>query len=42
MTGLKTAEMAQYLTATMAQFNVVAEDSVSIVNKINEVSKLAS
>jgi len=37
VTGLKTAEMAQYLTATMAQFNVVAEDSVSIVNKINEV-----
>jgi len=42
VTGLKTAEMAQYLTATMAQFNVVAEDSVSIVNKINEVRKLAS
>ena len=37
VTGLKTNQMAGYLTATMAQFNIVAEDSVSIVNKINEV-----
>ena len=37
VTGLKTGEMAGYLTAAMAQFNIVAEDSVSVVNKINEV-----
>ena len=37
VTGLKTSEMAGYLTATMAQFNIVAEDSVSIINRINEV-----
>ena len=37
VTGLKTGEMAEYLTATMAQFNLTAKDSVSIVNKINEV-----
>lgn len=37
VTGLKAGEMAGYLTATMAQFNIAAEDSVSIVNKINEV-----
>ena len=42
VTGLKTSEMAGYLTATMAQFNMTAEDSVSIVNKINEVDLLAS
>ena len=42
VTGLKTAQMAGYLTATMAQFNIVAEDSVSVVNKINEVSLVAS
>ena len=37
VTGLKTGEMAGYLTAIMAQFNIVAEDSVSVVNRINEV-----
>ena len=38
VTGLKTNQMAGYLTATMAQFNIVAEDSVSIINRINEVN----
>jgi TP901 family phage tail tape measure protein len=37
VTGLKTAQMADYLTGALTQFGMSAEQAVDVVNKINEV-----
>jgi len=37
VTGLKTGEMANYLTGILAQFNIEAEKSSTIIDKLNEV-----
>ena len=37
VTGLKTSEMANYLTGALAQFNIEAEKSSTIIDKLNEV-----
>ena len=37
VTGLETGQMASYLTGILAQFNVEAEKSSTIIDKLNEV-----
>ena len=37
VTGLSTSEMANYLTGALAQFNIEAEKSSTIIDKLNEV-----
>lgn len=37
VTGLKTAEMAEYLTSALATFNIEASKSSTIIDKLNEV-----
>jgi hypothetical protein len=42
VTGMKTAEVAERLTGAMAQFNLEASKSSTIIDKVNEVNLLAS
>jgi len=37
VTGLETGQMASYLTGALAQFNIEAEKSSTIIDKLNEV-----
>jgi Phage-related minor tail protein len=37
VTGLKTGQMAEYLTGALIQFNLTAEDSTRVIDKLNEV-----
>ncbi|MGG1664541.1 phage tail tape measure protein [Brevibacillus sp. NRS-1366] len=37
VTGLKTGQMAEYLTGALIQFNLTAEESTRVIDKLNEV-----
>lgn len=37
VTGLKTGQMAEYLTGALVQFNLTATESTKVIDKINEV-----
>lgn len=39
VTGLQTGKMAEYLTGTLTQFNLSAEDSSKVLDKLTEVDK---
>ncbi|WP_216638209.1 phage tail tape measure protein, partial [Brevibacillus brevis] len=37
VTGLKTGQMAEYLTGALVQFNLSAQESTKVIDKLNEV-----